>query len=128
MRKGAGGGKSIAVSVGSRSDAMEAAAGLTEEDVGCGVPRPLLIDALRFSFFVRGRWPNRRVAAFPHDAAKSRHQFRSGRTQLVAMMKREFAENLLALGSERQQHLPAILLRAGAMDKSARLQTGHYFE
>ena len=67
----------------------------------------------------------RGIVAFPHDAAKSGHQLRSCRTQFVVMMQRQFAEDLLAFRSEREQDLAAIVASPRAMDKSPSFQPVH---
>jgi hypothetical protein len=75
-----------------------------------------------FSLFLRqGPIHGRGIVAFPHNAAKRAYQLRSGRAQFVVMMKRQFAENLLAFGSECEQDLAAIVMSARAMDKSSGL-------
>jgi hypothetical protein len=63
----------------------------------------------------------RGIVAFPHNAAKSGYQLRCSQAQFVVMMKRQFAENLLAFGSQRKQDLAAIVMSARAMDKSSGL-------
>src|SRR5580698_1699874 len=52
----------------------------------------VLMDALCFSSFGgRCELEECGVGAFPHDAAKRRHQRRPGRADLVVMMERQFA-------------------------------------
>ena len=76
-----------------------------------------------------GRSGTRRcgIIAFSHDAAKSGYQLGSGRAQFVVVMQGEFAEDLLSLGGKREQDLAAIVLGAGAVDESSRLQTVDQF-
>jgi hypothetical protein len=67
------------------------------------------------------------VAAFPHNAAKSRDQFRCGATQFFVMMKRQLAKNLLASGGKIEQNFAAVVLGARAMDKSCGFETVYQF-
>src|SRR5260370_32281364 len=76
-------------------------------------------------FVLSERMEGRAIAAFPHDAPKSRDQLRSGRAQLIVMMRRQFAEDLLPFGRKRQQHFAAIVLSTSAVDKSPRLEAVH---
>ena len=69
----------------------------------------------------------RRIIALPHDAPKSGDQFRSGTAKFLMMVKREFGEHLFSLGSKREQHFAAVVLGAGAVDKSSRFQAIHQF-
>ena len=66
-----------------------------------------------------------RLVALPHDAAKSAHQFGSGRPQFVVVMKRQFAQDLFAFGGKREQDLAAIVMGAGAMYKASGFQAVH---
>jgi hypothetical protein len=68
------------------------------------------------------------VRAFAHDAAKSCHKIRSRGAQFVVMMKRQFSEDFLSLGSERKQDLAAIVLGTGAMDKASGFQAVYQFD
>ena len=65
------------------------------------------------------------LATRAHDAAQSGYEVRSGRAEFIVMMEREFSEDLLSLGSERQQNFAAIVLGAGAMDEASGLQPVH---
>src|SRR6266852_739530 len=95
----------------------------------CPVPRAQVRNhssMLYVSLFVLcERMEGRAIAAFPHDAPKSRDQLRSGRAQLIVMMRRQFAEDLLPFGRKRQQHFAAIVLSTSAVDKSPRLEAVH---
>jgi len=67
------------------------------------------------------------IVSFPHDAAKSGHQFGSRTAQFVVMMKRKFGEHLLSPGSKREQHFAAVILGPRAMDKTSGFQTIYQF-
>ena len=58
------------------------------------------------------------VRALPHNAAESGHQIRSSGAQFVVMMNCHLAQNLLTLGSQREQNFAAIVGGAGAMDEA----------
>jgi hypothetical protein len=69
----------------------------------------------------------RGIAPFTHDAAKRGYQLGPCRAQFVVMMQRQFAEHLLAFGREPKQNFAAVVLGAGAVDKSSRLQAVDQF-
>jgi hypothetical protein len=62
------------------------------------------------------------IASGTHDAAKRGDEFWGGAAQFLVVMQRQLAEDLFALGSQRQQNFPAIVLCAGAMNEAARFQ------
>src|ERR1700684_2753342 len=105
-------------------ESLAAAVLFWPEPVGSGV----LIDALCSSSF-RGRCglEKCRVSTFSHDAAKSSHQRRPGRADLIVMMERQFAQDFFSFRSERQQNLATVVLGARAVYKSSRFKAVHQF-
>ena len=84
----------------------------------------MMIDALGLMRFLeRSRslgWPT--VVSRPHDAPQGCNKIRTGGPQFISMMERQFRKHSFSPCCKGQQHLAAIVPRAGAMDKSSSFQ------